>query len=233
MIAELVPYSEIPNLAARVTPEMLDVLMRIQSVHSIQNSRSLDTKTVNALTDLLKLGLVDAGYEAPSNGTPYNWVSNGNGRRVLSFLTGIRGGPHYEISAAELAEWLEEQGKNLWWNVDGDPLLTGRMTFPCPAWKLARELRTIDRPLLVQAKKEDNSAIGQAINKDKLNQIVGRFADTLHVLNAVAPRWSDDRILNLHWKHRTHEWLLVEDSQTTKQMSSFGSDPLGDTASQE
>ena len=66
-------------------------------------------------------------------------------------MSSIQEGPHYEIQSSELAAWLEQQGVDLWWNVDGDPLLTGRLTFPCPADELSAELRKLNRALLVQA----------------------------------------------------------------------------------
>src|SRR5207249_8593119 len=104
-------------------------------------------------------------------------------------------------------------GADRWWNVDGDPLLTGRMTFPCPGDELATELRKIDRPLLVQAKKDDVDAKGQAISKDKLNELIGHFADILYPFDpGQAPPRAGDRILYLCWKRLFDDWLLAEDS---------------------
>jgi hypothetical protein len=146
------------------------------------------------------------------------WIANGNGSRVLGYLTGIRAGPHYELPAKELAAWLEEQGKDHWWNVDGDPLLTGRMTFPCPAGELAAELRKIDRPLLVQANEDDVDAQGQPISKEKLSDLVGHFADGLSDEDdGQIPPWGGDRLFYLCWKGKLHEWLLEEDSEATEQ----------------
>jgi hypothetical protein len=45
----------------------------------------------------------------------------------------LRDEPHYTIASSELASWLEMQGTDRWWSVDGDPLLTGRLSLPCPA----------------------------------------------------------------------------------------------------
>src|SRR3954468_24859301 len=92
----------------------------------------------------------------------------------------ILNGPHYEIPSPELAIWLEQQGEDRWWNVDGDPLLTGRLTFPCPADELAAELRRIGRPLLVQAKQDDVDAKGQVIDASRLSEAVARFDENLH-----------------------------------------------------
>ena len=42
----------------------------------------------------------------------------------------IQSEPHFEVPSAELATWIEKQGTAIWWNVDGDPLLTDRVAFP-------------------------------------------------------------------------------------------------------
>ncbi len=218
MPASLVPHTAIPDLAARVTADMLKILRRIQKADFIMNGKDVDRETSHILRQLAELGLVDPGYEVDTSGSPYMWVSNGNGSRVLGYLTGIRGGPYYELPALELAEWLEDQGKNRWWNVDGDPLLNGRMSFPCPAADLAYELRSINRPLLIQAKKDDKGATAQPIGKEKLNELVSHFADNLHVSGEEQmPPWSEDRLFYLCWKGTTPEWLLTEDSEMTEQ----------------
>jgi hypothetical protein len=219
MPADLVPTVAIPDLARQVTPEMLTVLRRLQRAGFIQNSKRLDRATFDVLQRLANLGLVDPGDEGDTNGPPLLWVSNGNGSRVLNYLTSIPVGPHYEIASTDLAAWLEEQGKDRWWNVDGDPLLTGRLTFPCPASDLAADLRKIGRPLLVQAKAEDKDAQGQPVGKDKLNELVGHFYENLHApRGGELPPWGRDRLLYLRWKGSPDEWLLTEDSETTEQM---------------
>ena len=35
-------------------------------------------------------------------------------------MESIQAGRHYEIPSPELAKWLEEQGAENWWTVDGD-----------------------------------------------------------------------------------------------------------------
>jgi hypothetical protein len=203
MPADLVPHTAIPELAARITPGMLTVLRHIQKADFIMNSSGLDAETAESLRQLTELGLVDPGYEGDTSGSPYMWVANGNGSRVLAYKTGIRGGPHYELPPTELAAWLEQEGPDRWWNVDGDPLLTGRITFPCPARNLAAELRKIVRPLLVQAKEDDGA-------------VVDRVGNNIHMIRGgEKPPWSEDRILYLCWKGSTDEWLLTEDSETT------------------
>jgi hypothetical protein len=104
------------------------------------------------------------------------------------------------------------------------------MTFPCPAVLLADELRQINRALLVQAKKDDNEAKGQVIGKDKLNDVVGYFAENLHVPEGEMPKWSRDRLLYLCWKGTSNEWLLAEDSETTEQMKAEDSGTATESA---
>jgi hypothetical protein len=193
---------------------MLQILRHIQKADFILNRRDLEPATVEILRQLSDLGLVDPGYEGDTSGSPYMWVKNGNGSRVLAYTTGIRGGPHYELSSAELAAWLEEQGPDRWWTVDGDPLLTGRMTFPCPARYLAAELQKLSRPLLVKAKTDDHAAKGQPMSKDQIDAVVERVGSDIHIIGEGAkPLWPDDRILYLCWKGSINEWLLQEDSE--------------------
>jgi hypothetical protein len=231
MPAALVPQEEIPALAAKVTPDMLKVLQRIQREGFILNGTAVDEQTATALQTLADLGLVDPGYEGPPMGEPSIWVSNGNGSRLLSYKTGIRSGPHYEISSAALATWLEQQGPERWWNVDGDPLLTGRLTFPCPTDELAGELQKINRPLLVQAHKDDTLATGQPIGADKLKDVVVSVAESIPRLGpGPMPPWGSDRLLYLCWKSSPYEWLLTEDSETAEQMRALDEAAAAETA---
>src|SRR5438309_1620912 len=109
MPAPLVPHAAIPDLAKKVTPEQRAILAAIQQAGHIRNQR-LGADTFAALQELAKMGLVDPAHEGSAEGPLYLWASNGNGQRVLRYLTGIRSGPHYEIAAAELAAWLEAKG---------------------------------------------------------------------------------------------------------------------------
>jgi hypothetical protein len=130
-------------------------------------------------------------------------------------MPSIVNGPHYEIASPELAEWLEQQGKDRWWIVDGDPLLTGLLEFPCPADELAPELRRLDRAILVQAKTSE--AKGQQIDRNQLDRLVSRFYENTHTSGHEYPPWARDRFLYLCWKLSGNEWMLAEDSVTTRQ----------------
>ncbi len=119
----------------------------------------------------------------------------------------IQDKPHYELPASALATWIEQQGADRWWSVDGDPLLTGLISFPCPGDELAAELRRIDRPLLVFDRTRNPAAKGQVIDAGKLDELVDRLGDDSTTAN---------RLLYLSWKHSDEDWLLVEDRETTE-----------------
>jgi hypothetical protein len=128
---------------------------------------------------------------------------------------GLRDRPHYRIAAPELAKWLEGLGTDRWWNVDGDPLLTGRLSFPCPADELAAELRRINRTLLVEDRRDAASGRGEQVDARELDGLATRLGDNVQGSGKSAP-WANDRLLFLCWEDRGDEWLLVEDEETTE-----------------
>jgi hypothetical protein len=123
--------------------------------------------------------------------------------------------PHVKIPSAELAAWLENKGTDRWWNVDGDPLLTGRLSFPCPADELASELRRINRVLLVQDRRSPPSSQGETIVARDLDGLVTRLGQNVQT-NGTQPSWVNDRVFFLCWTDRHDDWLLVEDEETTE-----------------
>jgi hypothetical protein len=124
----------------------------------------------------------------------------------------IKNCPHYELPSSELALWLEEQGANLWWTVDGDPVLGGRLALPCPAEEMAVTLRVLNRPLLLADKGDKTEASGQMIRADDLNQL----ADSFTHFSLELGRNVTDRAFYLCWKGSDIDWLLVEDVQSTE-----------------
>ena len=121
-----------------------------------------------------------------------------------------------EISSAELARWIEAQGQDCWWTVDNDPLLTGLEDFPCPGDVLAEVLRRISRPLLVLTSPNGAQPGDVAITAERLDAYVGRLGDSVYVQQGEKPLWANDRVLFLRWKDAGDEWMLVEDSATSK-----------------
>ena len=98
--------------------------------------------------------------------------------------------------------------------MDGDPLLTGRLSIPCPTDELAAELRKINRPMLVAAK-DDPGAKGQTIDASKVGALT-RYAGNLNTPGPVAS-WVNDRLFDLSWKGSAQVWLLIEDSGSARQ----------------
>jgi hypothetical protein len=127
----------------------------------------------------------------------------------------LRDEPHYRIASSELAAWLEAQGTDRWWSVDGDPLLTGRVSFPCPADELAADLRRLNRMLLVQDSRQPPKGHGEQIGAPDLDALATRWGEILRTSGA-PPLWASDRLFVLCWEDRSDEWMLNEDLQTTE-----------------
>lgn len=130
-------------------------------------------------------------------------------------MMSIRSEPHFEVPSSGLAEWIEKQGTTVWWNVDGDPLLTDRLTFPCPGDELADVLRRFDRPLLVQDPKKRPNANGQIIGNVEIDSLANVLGSNVQY-SGNKPAWADDRIFCCCWKDSDDEWLLTEDIETSK-----------------
>jgi hypothetical protein len=108
-----------------------------------------------------------------------------------------------EISAKELAGWIDEQGGSTYWTVDGDPLLAGRLSLPCPGDELADELRKINTPLLVF---DPPGLSHPSAAPPKLDDLVEREE-------------LGTRVLQFQWKGSDPIWLLIEDEETSESAS--------------
>jgi hypothetical protein len=128
----------------------------------------------------------------------------------------IRDEPFYTLPAGELAAWIEQQGGDTWWNVDGDSILTGILSFPCPGDELADELRRINRLLLVQDPQKRREASGQEVDRTALDGLVDYLGKNASIAADRKPAWTNDRLLYLCWHGSDAEWLLVEDLETTQ-----------------
>lgn len=104
--------------------------------------------------------------------------------------------PHYVVQAYNLAAWIEDQGDETWWRVDGDPLLMGRLESPCPPEEIAEELRRINRPLLVSDPGE--AGAGEEVISQELSRLVD--SEELGV-----------PALYLSWRDGSTDWLLIQD----------------------
>lgn len=116
----------------------------------------------------------------------------------------------HSISANDLAKWIDQLGADRWWTVDGDPLLTGRVSFPCSGDELAEEIRTVNLPLVVFEETNEVKVTGP-VDTTNLDQLarpawgIGSFAEEFAAHRARA------RMLVLAWQRSPHlEWLLVE-----------------------
>jgi hypothetical protein len=105
--------------------------------------------------------------------------------------------PYYTIKAEDLAEWLDNQPK-AWWIVDGDPVLTSFVDFPCPSGELSAELRRIGKPLRMFDPRTDSKAHGESVRLEQLKDI----ADTANNSRA--------RTYLLCWDGDDIQWLLAE-----------------------
>ncbi len=107
--------------------------------------------------------------------------------------------PHYTLRPEELARWLLGQPES-WWMVDGDPLLTSEVDFPCPGEELVDSLRRIDTPLIVFDPTEGSEASGQVIGAEQFDKL----ADVNNRRKM--------RTFLLSWAGSGIEWLLFEDT---------------------
>ena len=132
------------------------------------------------------------------------------------------------VSAAELANWVEQQGTDRWWTVDGDPVLMGRLSLPCPGDELANELRVVNIPLVVFS--ETNEAVSnETLDARQLDAFV-RIWGVVPSTGVSESRQNGARMLVLAWQRTPDsEWLLLEDLETTAsesvEMASMGGYP--------
>jgi hypothetical protein len=118
--------------------------------------------------------------------------------------------PRLELPSAELAAWLDKQGSDVWWFVDGDPLLTGNVSFPCTGDVLAAELRRLNQPLLVVP--PENSQPGDRhLTSDDLDDLVYKEEGV------------DERMFLFRWAKTPErdEWMLSEDKDSAKFAAGF------------
>lgn len=101
----------------------------------------------------------------------------------------------HTVSAHALASWLEKNAAGAYWSVDGDPLLTSQLDFPCPTEEIVGKLRWLGGQMFVRGSGEIEECVIQG-----------------------SPAPGDDngkesRTFYLRWKGQdsTKEWVLFED----------------------
>ena len=104
-----------------------------------------------------------------------------------------------------------------------NPLLTGRLSFPCPADELADELRRINRTLLVQDRRKPPSGRGERIVARYFDGLATRLGDNVRTKGTPRP-WASDRLLFLCWEDRGDGWLLAEGRETTERSRADAAD---------
>ena len=112
--------------------------------------------------------------------------------------------PHYSLLPDDFAAWLEGQPK-CWWFVDGDPLLTGQIDFPCPGDELADVIRRIDKTLLILDNASGSSACGERIDPSRLDELSDR------------DNRLKERTFLCCWEDADVDWLLIEDTEAAQQ----------------
>jgi len=119
-------------------------------------------------------------------------------------------GFYSKIAAEELAKWLC-QDPDLYWTVDGDPILSGKLSFPCPGDELADALRQIGRPLEVLHQKGMPHTRGGTVTSAELDDLV----ETEEL---------GTRVLQFRWKDGQNDWILIEDEETSESYRRLSSD---------
>jgi hypothetical protein len=99
----------------------------------------------------------------------------------------------------ELSAWLRTHPES-WWSVDGDSVLMGRISFPCPSEKLAAALDRRDGTVFV---------------RDPESKVAGTHVSVAD-LERLAADPADGRVLQLRWTENGPDWLLVEDQEAAE-----------------
>lgn len=122
----------------------------------------------------------------------------------------------FDLTADELAKWIERQGDASWWSVDGDPLLTGIQSVPCSSSQLAEAVRLLGKALFIS---KDDSVLEQAT--DAVGPTTASDLDNFVKLEKTIgdnQEEYENRKLIFKWKDREYPdvWYLLEDKQSAK-----------------
>jgi len=111
---------------------------------------------------------------------------------------------HYTIAPDVLADWLEQQGDDRWWLVDGDRFFQGRVSMPCPSGTLAAALRKIQQPLVVIAEQPIPGISKESVSAKDFERFAYRT------------QGRTDVEFHMAWKGQSGTWWLVEDTETAQ-----------------
>jgi len=106
--------------------------------------------------------------------------------------------PYFIIHSTKLAEWIDGQA-GLWWNVDGDSVLTSVVDFPCPHDELSAALRHINKSIRLFDPREGADPHGEEVEVKELEEIADRQNN------------SKARTYLLSWEGDELQWLLSEE----------------------
>lgn len=132
----------------------------------------------------------------------------------------IREHTYYQVTSDTLSRWLENQSDHSMWSVDGDPILTGLMNFPCLASDLANEIQRLNKSLLVYADSPlPNHDLGQGLSVDDLD--------------CIAIREEGNRVFQFCWEQGSPEidWLMIEDQESGQFHAEMGAKESMDASS--
>src|SRR6266436_6780762 len=103
------------------------------------------------------------------------------------------------LSPQELGAWLDRQGSDRWWLVDGDPLLTSLVSFPCTGDEIAAVLRRIDKPLFLLSRNAAQPGESTELGIEDIDRFA--FLDPFR----------DERMFRLRWDSIPpgQEWMLL------------------------
>jgi hypothetical protein len=113
---------------------------------------------------------------------------------------------HYDIDVGELAAWLEAQGRDRLWAIDGEHDIAGEISVPCTAEDLAQALRRHAGTVRVYASPENEPA--GPLNRQNLESVAEHDGDA----RAFRLAWTDGESAG-------DSWDLVEDTIAAESMS--------------
>lgn len=104
------------------------------------------------------------------------------------------------ISPRELADWLDGQPDSWWW-VDGDPVLTSEVDFPCPYDELSEALRKHKNEIHLYPRPDRPLREDPGANRGDLDDL----------MDLENPR--GEKMILARWKGSDIDWLLIEDKK--------------------